>query len=141
MAILLGLDCKLFRGEAGATAEILMENVKDVSLNLESGESDTTTRKSNGWRTSKATLKDGSLEFSILYDTEDEDYNALQAAYFGNTPIALFASDGNGNGLDADFTITNFSMEQNLEEAVSVSVTAKPTDVGRAPAWKEGGKA
>lgn len=138
MAILLGLDCKLYRGEAGETARILMENVKDVTVNLESGESDTTTRKSKGWRTSKATLKDGSIEFSILYDTDDEDYNALQEAYFSNKSIAFLAADDQDNGLDADFTITNFSMEQNLEEAVSVSVTAKPTDAGRAPVWKTG---
>ena len=82
-----------------------------------------------------ATLKEASLEFGILYDTEDADFTAFRAAYFGNTPIALFVTDGNGSGLDADWSITGFSMEQNLEEAVTVSVTAKPTASTRAPAW------
>lgn len=39
------------------------------------------------------------------------------------------------HGLDADFSITGFTVEQNLEEAVSVKITAKPTASGRAPAW------
>lgn len=132
----IGLDARLFRGEAGTTAETEVENVKDVTVNLESGEADVTTRKTKGWRASKATLKDASIEFGILYDTEDEDFRAFQAAYFGNTPIALFVSDGEGNGLDADFTITNFTQEQPLEDAISVSVTAKPTASTRAPEWK-----
>ncbi|MDD3155652.1 MAG: phage tail tube protein [Victivallaceae bacterium] len=135
MAIVLGLDAKLMRGTAGATAATEVKNVKDLTLNLESGEADVTTRATEGWKASVATLKEASLEFGILYDTEDADFTAFQAAYFSNTPLALFVTDGNGSGLDADWSITGFSMEQNLEEAVTVSVTAKPTASTRAPAW------
>lgn len=134
--IKLGLDAVLYRGEAGSTAETEVENVKDVTVSLESGEADVTTRKTKGWRASVATLKEASLEFSILYDTADEDFQAFHTAYFGNAPIALFVSDGDGNGLDADFSITSFSVEQPLEEAISVSITAKPTASERAPIWK-----
>ncbi len=97
-----------------------------------------TTRATKGWKASVATLKEASLEFGILYDTEDADFQAFSNAYFNNTPLALFVSDGAGNGLDADFSITGFSVEQPLEEALSVSVTAKPTASTRAPAWKTG---
>ncbi|MDD3083141.1 MAG: phage tail tube protein [Desulfobacterales bacterium] len=135
MAIVLGLDAKLMRGTAGATAATEVKNVKDLTLNLESGEADVTTRATEGWKASVATLKEASLEFGILYDTADADFTAFQTAYFSNTPLALFVTDGNGSGLDADWSITGFSMEQNLEEAVTVSVTAKPTASTRAPAW------
>ena len=135
MAIVLGLDAKLMRGTAGATAATEVKNVKDLTLNLESGDADVTTRATKGWKASVATLKEASLEFGILYDTEDADFTAFQTAYFSNTPMALFVTDGNGSGLDADWSITGFSMEQNLEEAVTVSVTAKPTASTRAPAW------
>lgn len=134
--IVLGIDTVLYRGQAGATADTEVENVKDVTVNLESGEADVTTRKTKGWRASVATLKDASVEFQILYDTEDEDFQAFQEAYFQNTPIALFISDGAGSGLDADFSITAFSQEQPLEDAVKVNVTAKPTASTRAPVWK-----
>lgn len=136
MAIVLGLDAKLLRGVAGATAATEVTNVKDLSLNLESGEADVTTRATVGWKASVATLKEASLEFGMLYDTEDADFTAFQEAYFSNTPLALFVTDGAGGGLDADWSITGFSMEQNLEEAVTVSVTAKPTASTRAPTWK-----
>ena len=63
----------------------------------------------------------------------------IKNAYFTNTAIALFASDGDGNGLDADFVVTSFSRSEPLEEALTVSVTCKPTLVSRAPTWKDGG--
>jgi hypothetical protein len=137
MAIKLGLDAKLFRGTAGTQGTIEVTNVKDVSLSLESGEADVTTRKAKGWKLSVATLKEASLEITILYDTEDEDFLAFKTAYFTNTPMSLFVTDGaaTAHGLDADFSITGFTMEQNLEEAVTVKVTAKPTASGRSPTW------
>lgn len=139
MSIVLGLNAKLFRGTAGTTANTLVEKIKDVTLTLESGEADVTTRATNGWRASAATLKDASLEFELQYDTEDEDYQAFASAYFSNTAIALFVSDGAGVGLDADFSILSFTINQPLEEAMTVSVSAKPTATTRAPAWNENG--
>ncbi len=137
MAIKLGLDAKLFRGTAGTQGTIEVTNVKDVSLSLESGEADVTTRKAKGWKLSVATLKDASLEITILYDTEDEDFLAFKEAYFSNTPISLFVTDGDttAHGLDADFSVTGFTVDQPLEEAVTVKVTAKPTASDRAPVW------
>ena len=135
MAIVLVLDAKLLRGAVGATGATEVKNVKDLTLNLESSEADVTTRATQGWKVTVAALKEASLEFGILYDTEDADFTAFQAAYFGNTPIALFVTDGDGHGLDADWSITGFTVEQPLEEALTVSVTAKPTASTRAPAW------
>ena len=122
-------------GSAGQTAATEVKNVKDLTLSMESGEADVTTRATSGWKASVATLKEASLEFGILYDTEDADFTAFRDAYFGNTPLALFVTDGNGSGLDADWSITGFSVEQPLEEALTVSVTAKPIASTRAPAW------
>ena len=135
MAVVLGLDAILMRGTAGQTAATEVKNVKDLTLSMESGEADVTTRATSGWKASIATLKEASLEFGILYDTEEADFTAFRDAYFGNTPLALFVTDGNGSGLDADWSITGFSVEQPLEEALTVSVTAKPTASTRAPAW------
>lgn len=138
MAIVLGLDCELCRGPAGSKGTTVMTNVKDVTLNLESGEADVTTRATKGWRASVATLKEGSLEFGMNYDPADTDFTAVHEAFLSNTPLAFFVSDGQGenaHGLDADFSITAFNIEQPLEEATTVSVTAKPTASTRAPAW------
>ena len=135
MSVILGLNAKLFRGASGTQAKEEMKNVKDLTLNLETGEADVTTRATEGWKASVATLKDASLEFGMLYDPFDPDLDAIQDAFLSNTPLAFFITDGDGTGLDADFSITNFSIEQPLEEAISVSVTAKPTATTRPPTW------
>ncbi len=136
MGYKLGLDAKLFYGQAGSTASTEMKNCKDVTLNLETGEADITTRAAEGWRITAATLKDASLEFEMVWDPEEGGFAAIKNAYFSNGAVALFASDGDGNGLDADFVVTSFSRSEPLEEALTVSVTCKPTLVDRAPAWK-----
>ena len=139
MSIVLGHDAVLYRGPVGQKAATEVTNVKDLTINLESGEADVTTRATEGWKASVATHQEGSLEFGMLYDTADADFQAFQTAYFSNTPLALFVSDGAGTGLDADFSITGFSITQNLEEAMTVSVKAKPTASTRAPQWVTGG--
>jgi len=140
--IKIGLEAKLFYGPAGSTASSAAENVKDVSLSLEAGSADITTRAAKGWRVKKATLKEGSLEFEMNYDTEEPLCTAVISNFLDGTPMAFFVSDGDGTGLDADFSITNCSIEQPLEEAITVSVTAEPTNIGgtsgRAPEWKAG---
>ena len=139
MAIRLGMEAKIYHGAAGSTATSELTNVKDVTLNLETGEADVTTRGNSGWRATVGTLKDGSVEFEMVWDSDDSGFTAIKNAYFNNTPIALAILDyENGEGLDADFSITNFSRNEPLEEAITVSVTAKPTYSTRAPAWVEG---
>ena len=139
MSYKLGLDAKIFHGTAGTRASTEMKNVTDVTLNLETGEADITTRAAEGWRITAATLKEASVEFEMVWDTSDSGFNAIQQAFFGNKAIALFVSDGDGNGLDADFVVSSFSRSEPLEEALKVSVTCKPTLVDRAPQWASGG--
>ena len=138
MSIKLGMEAKLYYGAAGATAATELTNVKDVTLNLESGEADVTTRANAGWRATVGTLKTGSVEFEMIWDSDDAGFTAIKDAYFNNEPIALAILDeAGGEGLDADFSITNFSRKEALEQAITVSVTAKPTYSTRAPAWVE----
>jgi hypothetical protein len=68
MSIRLGMQAKLYHGTAGASATTELTNVKDVTLNLETGEADISVRASQGWRATVATLKNGSVEFSMLWD-------------------------------------------------------------------------
>ena len=139
MAYKLGLDAKIFHGTAGTKASTEMKNVTDVTLNLETGEADITTRAAEGWRITAATPTAASVESEVIWDTADAGFNAIQKAYCGNSALSLFGSDGEGNGLDADFVVTSFSRSEPLEEALKVSVTCKPTLVTRAPIWKDGG--
>jgi hypothetical protein len=134
----LGLEGKLYYGDAGSLASNELKNAKDVTLNLESSEADVTTRGNNGWRATVAALKDASVEFDLVWDTGNAGFTAIKNAYLNGAAIALaILDDLDGEGLDADFSITSFSRGEPLEEAMTVSVTAKPTYSTRAPQWKE----
>lgn len=139
MAIRLGMEATLnykVGGQAGGGAWTELTNTKDVTLSLEAGEADVTTRANNGWRAIVATLKDASVEFEMVWDTADPGFTAIKNAFFDNDPIGLQILDGtSGQGLQADFSITNFSRSEALEEAITVSVTAKVTYSATAPSW------
>jgi hypothetical protein len=142
MTVKLGMDAKLYRN-AGSFASPnwnAINNVKDVTLNLEAGEADVTTRGNAGWRATVATLKDGSIEFEMVWDTEDPNFTALQQAFFNNSAVELAVMDGDittagSQGLRATCMITNFSRNEPLEEAIGVNVTAKPTYSVNPPQW------
>lgn len=139
MAIKLGMDAVLnykAGGVGGAGAWTELANVKDVTLSLETGEADITTRANAGWRATVGTLKEASVEFEMVWDTADTGFTAIKDAFFNNAVIGMQVLDGPaGEGLEADFSITNFSRSEQLEEALTVSVTAKVTYDGTAPAW------
>jgi len=144
MSVVLGKDAKLYfcaAGIGGTPTWTELTNVKNVTVNLQKGEADVTTRGNNGWKASVGTLKEGSIEFEMVWDTEDAGFAALQAAYFGDTAIGIAAMDGDiteagRRGLWADMAVIDFSREEPLEEALSVKVTLKPTYSANAPEWK-----
>ena len=145
MAIRLGLNAKLYRNTGSYASPTWNEigNVKDVTLNLESAEADVTVRANNGWRATVPTLKDASIEFEMVWDTDDEDFEAVRDAYLNNTTLEVLALDGpvsgagsTGNqGLRAVCNVTGFSRSEPLEEALSVSVTLKPAYSVNPPTW------
>jgi hypothetical protein len=142
MSVKLGLDAKLYRNTGTQPAPVWNEikNVRDVTLNLEAGEADVTTRGNNGWRATVATLKDGSVEFEMVWDTADDDFGAIRDAFLNHTALEFAVMDGDiatagSQGLRASCMVTNFSRNEALEEAITVSVTVKPTYAAVAPAW------
>lgn len=134
MASICGLDCKFYRNAAGpdspSWAEV--ENIRDLDLSLESGEADVTTRGNNGWEAVVATLKKGSLEFEMVWDTGDPDFAAFLAAWLAKSSIECLALDGpvgspGHTGLRSFFKVLKCSRSEKLQEAVIASVTIKPT--------------
>ena len=146
MATRLGMDAKLYRntGTYAAPTWVEVSNVKDVTLNLEKGEADVTTRANGGWRATVGTLKDASIEFQMVWDTVDAGFDAIRQAFFNNTPLEFAVMDGDitdpdSEGLRATFDIFNFTRNEALEEAIMVDVSIKPTYADNAPEWITGG--
>ncbi|HUU36148.1 MAG TPA: phage tail tube protein [Vicinamibacterales bacterium] len=144
----LGKDCKFYRASAVLDGDSVtpalaswteIDNVKDLTLNLETGETDISTRATGGWVATAATLKNGSISFQMLWLPEDAGFAALQTAWEDSAEIGLMALDGDkdvsgSQGLASNFTVTNFSRSEPLTEAVMVDVTVKPSSQ---PEWYE----
>jgi predicted secreted protein len=123
---ILGMNAKIYYGATGSTANTELTNVKDVTVSLEAGEADVTTRANSGWRATAPTLRECSVEFEMVWKTTDAGFSAIKNAFLANDTIALLVlSEEGGEGIDGDFAITNFSRSEALEEAITVSVTAK----------------
>ncbi|MCC7408874.1 MAG: hypothetical protein IT442_14035 [Phycisphaeraceae bacterium] len=125
-SFILGMNAKLYFGAAGATAATEMTNVRNVTLTLEAGEADVTTRANQGWRATAPTLRECTCEFEMVWDPADAGFTAIKDAFLAAGTVALKILDkAGGQGPDGDFSITSFSRGEQLEEAITVSVTAK----------------
>jgi len=129
---LLGMNAKIYQGAAGGALATLTEmaNVKDVTLNLEAGEADVTTRANQGWRATAPTLRECTAEFEMLWKPGDAGFDAVKTAFLsaGTIRLAVLTGDRTASGTEGplgDFSISHFSRNEPLEEGVTVSVTAK----------------
>ena len=141
-SFLLGMEAKLYFGTAAADPSTLnpssmteLGNVTDVTLNMEAGEADITTRANQGWRATAPTLRECTLEFEMLWKPDDDGFEAIKDAYLGSDEIALAAltephATVGSEGPVGNFSITNFSRSEPLEEGIKVSVTAKLSAFG-----------
>ena len=129
---LLGMNAKIYQGPTGTDLATLteMSNVKDVTLSLEAGEADVTTRANQGWRATAPTLRECTAEFEMLWKPGDTGFDAVKTAFLtaGTIRLAVLTGARDASGVEGplgDFSITNFSRNEPLEEGVTVSVTAK----------------
>lgn len=120
MAYKLGLSCTL------TVDSVEIENAKDVTLNFEMGDADVTTRAADGWRMHMPTLADVSIEFELLLGGADGA--KLGTLFTSGDAVDVEVAGGNFT-FSAKMTVANFSGNQPLEDAESVSVTLRPAPI------------
>ena len=106
--------------------------VKDVTINAQLSLADVTDRCSaQGWRLQVGTLADGTIDTSMNYDTDSDGYDYFQNAYFNRDVIVVAIMDRDAKtlpvgesaeGLIAPMQVTNFSVNQPLEDAITVDL-------------------
>jgi len=127
----IGMDGKAYQGPADTAIGSLTEiaNIKDVTVSLEAGEADVTTRGNSGWRATAPTLRECTAEFEMLWKPADASFVAIKNAFLNGTTLAMAFLSGEqssaGEGPLGNFAITNFTRSEPLEEGMTVSVTAK----------------
>jgi hypothetical protein len=118
--VVLGLDAVLTIDGAE------IKNVKDLTVSLEKAEADASTRDNNGWRATVGTLKDASIEFTVLNKSGDL-HSACFKACGPRARHATSISPTPAAALVLTCEVMSFNVNQNLEEVVSADVTLKPT--------------
>lgn len=128
----LGMNAKLYFGTAAGALASLTEltNTKDVTVNLEAGSADVTTRANSGWRAKAPTLRECSIEFEMVWKPGDAGFEAMKTAFLAGTTVELAVLDGakgttGSQGPKGSFAIVSFSRKEPLEDAIGVSVKAE----------------
>jgi len=149
VGVKLGLDSKLFYSTTGIGGDptwLPVATAREVNVPSQKGEADVSTRGGSGWKATVGALKDARLEFELVYDSADAACEALLEAFLSDATIGLAAADGpmmpDGHEIRthffmADCVITKFDRKEPLEQAVTISVTAKPTYSANPPCYGE----
>lgn len=134
----IGLEGEFYYGAAGATPASEALNVDSVSLAISKRTAERVKRHRK-YVTKKVTVTEATLNFEIVDEEGDAFLAAVKNAAMNDTRIALYALDvataSGGEGLDADWYITEFGRDENNAEFVSYKVTAVLTDEERTPVW------
>lgn len=110
-------------GPAGTTPTTRLPKTADVSIALEKGTVDATTRDSAGWRENVPTMKNATIEITVVRDAADAAFVFFANALETDTKVALFADDGTGEGFDGDFHVSELSDAQALEDVGKLTVS------------------
>jgi hypothetical protein len=142
-AVTLGFNAKLYRntGTYGTPTWTLIDNCRDLKLNLPFGEADANARAGVGWEEKEPSLIGASVEFEMLFDVGDTNYTALETASFARTAIDFAVMNGlittpTNRGLRATCKIFDFSRDEPLSETLKTSVKIMPVrNANAVPAW------
>jgi len=140
----IGAELKLYycvAGIGGTPSWTEATKARDVTLDLNRGEADGTTRGSGGWKQSIPTLKEASVEFECVWDTSDPAYVALRDAWLNGTVLGMAVMDGDieeagVEGLWADMAVLKFQRKEPLDGLVTAAITVKPGMSANPPTWK-----
>jgi len=131
----IGLEGEFLYGTAGVTPTVEADNVDNVALAISKRTAERIQRHKR-YVAKKVTVTEATLSFEITDEDSDAFLAAIRAAAMADTRIAMFAKDITaGEGLDADWYITEFSRDESNSEFISYKVTAVVTDEDRDPTW------
>lgn len=150
MGARLGLEGITYLNTGTYPSPVLVEvqNIKDLTLSLEKGTADVTTRGSATWRQMIGAIKDATIDFQMVWNTSDSNFTAIQTAFLGTTVATqslefFFMScdivDADSQGLRTTCMVEKFTKNEPLEEAQTVDVSLRPTISTYPPQWVTGG--
>ena len=138
----LGYQAKAYINTAtsGTPTWTEIDIIRNVTLNLEKGEADVTTRGAKGWKEVLPTLKEATIDTEAVWDAENTLFAKLLDAFLNDTNLEFLFLDGDvktkgSQGLRAVCGIFKFSRDEQLDGALIANVSLKPTYGAVKPSW------
>lgn len=116
-------------------------NVADLTDNFTPTEADVTTRATaaGGWEATAVVLNAGEVSFTMLVEENDTIYDAVVAAFLGQTPITMMDLTGAKTSTESIGLAANFSVALTFNKPVKGVQTADVTlKVFQYPEWVTG---
>ena len=119
---------------AAVGASGIISNARDVNVNLSKESLDATTRENDGWSQTAPGLKDGTIEFDMLWKPTDPNFSLLRDAWLNDTEVFAAALDGaydtvGSQGPAGAFVCTGFKRAEPVRDLMVASVTLKPSSL------------
>lgn len=137
--IRIGLNGEFYYGTTGSTPATEAANVDNVVLTISKRTAERIKRKKK-YVTKKVTVTEATLTFDIVDEEGDAFLAAITTAAMADTAVALYALNvaaaSGGEGLNADWYITEFNRNESNAEMITYSVSAVLTDEDRDPVWE-----
>jgi hypothetical protein len=133
---IIGLDGELsVKGSGSPSSWLALDDAKDVTASLTANEINVTTRGSGGFEDTAAGTRVVGIDAELLYDPTSVAFQAVQTAYRDRAKIEVKVLDGtSGKGFSMLAVVTNFTRNEPLDDAMTVSVSFKKAR-GAAVTW------
>lgn len=133
----MGFEGEIYFGAAGSTASTKLTNTRDITVNMETEDGDTTTRGAGTAPpigTMRVTRRNFTITWTMLMKTTDTSLEALRVAAMAGTAVAIRTKDyAAGKGFDGDVHL-KVNHGKPLGGEQTFEFTAIPTDAeGRDP--------
>lgn len=141
MAGKIGLNAKLYYNTGTYATPTWSEitDAQDVTLDSERATAEVKRRGSQFVKYLTA-LKDYGVQFTLIYNPGNGALNALKDAYDNGAVVDVAVADGDiaTSGTEyfrAEMVVSKFSINQPLEDVITVDVELKPAETDNDPQW------
>lgn len=100
---------------------------RNATLNRSAETIDVTTKSSNGWRESVASIKDWGVDCDGLLVENDTAYTSLETAYMNGETVTVEVGFPSGTKYSGTAIITDFPIEAPYDDNVTYSVSFQGT--------------
>ncbi len=136
-----GFQGKLYynSGSYASPTWVLIDNVGDIDVTLESNEVPLNLRSGGGYEMFVAGLIKYGLGFKMMYDPADTAQTALRTAYFARTGVEFLVLDGPSGtagsaGMRAMMGVFKMPRTEEINGVMMADIALKPTYSANAPA-------